>query len=271
MPRAKRPVETVASRPTRTDPHLQNTEMCKFYMHGRCTRGQACTFAHGRVELRDKPDFYHTRLCAEFVNTGVCSMGSRCRYAHSEHQIRPAGISNNVNGVYDEEVYEDGDEDFNAYSFGQSGSDSFGPIEPGSEISEPEPLSGNDAASLRQQIHLVQQHALMLREHLQALRISAESATHDVLRGPESIPIAGLLSHDNPWSGKTTGLPAHDPWGALDVKADMPKFPMSVNLPKPPGISFAMSELPFTIDDVPLEAAYSPPLPAFIRQHGLVL
>jgi len=73
----------------RTDPpKLQKTMMCKFFLKGKCTRGTACTFAHGKEELKSKPDFYKTRLCPDFRDTGSCIMGDDCGYAHTEVEIR---------------------------------------------------------------------------------------------------------------------------------------------------------------------------------------
>ena len=56
----------------------KQTRLCKFFVVGKCTRGQACTFAHGEEKLRDQPDFSKTRLCADFMERGSCAEGDGC-------------------------------------------------------------------------------------------------------------------------------------------------------------------------------------------------
>jgi len=71
---------------------LDKTRICKFYMDGRCTKGEACTFAHSPAELQPQPIFYKTRYCPELVRLGACSAGSSCSYAHSRDERRRAVI-----------------------------------------------------------------------------------------------------------------------------------------------------------------------------------
>lgn len=74
------------------------TRMCKFHLAGRCTRGQACSFAHSATDMQPLPDFFRTRLCPDFLKQGTCSKEDSCSYAHSPAQLRaPApAASNNV-------------------------------------------------------------------------------------------------------------------------------------------------------------------------------
>lgn len=46
-----------------------------------------CTFAHGKAELRDRPDWSKTRLCLTWLHTGACT-NFKCRYAHSTSELR---------------------------------------------------------------------------------------------------------------------------------------------------------------------------------------
>lgn len=67
---------------------LEKTKMCKFYFKGRCTRGEACTFAHKEEEVLPKPDFFRTQLCADLFQGRLCQAGSECSFAHSRDEIR---------------------------------------------------------------------------------------------------------------------------------------------------------------------------------------
>jgi len=68
---------------------LEKTKMCKFFPMGLCKRGNNCTFAHSRRQLRPQPDLYRTQMCIDFLQNGSCDFGANCRYAHSEKELRP--------------------------------------------------------------------------------------------------------------------------------------------------------------------------------------
>lgn len=70
------------------DQLLGKTKLCKFFSRGHCTRGKACTFAHGRKELRAAPDLFKTELCFEFMTSGMCHRSESCQYAHGEQDLR---------------------------------------------------------------------------------------------------------------------------------------------------------------------------------------
>eukprot|EP00929_Paragymnodinium_shiwhaense_P088836 TRINITY_DN49141_c0_g1_i1.p1 TRINITY_DN49141_c0_g1~~TRINITY_DN49141_c0_g1_i1.p1 ORF type:complete len:297 (-),score=53.15 TRINITY_DN49141_c0_g1_i1:554-1444(-) len=74
--------------------NFRNTVVCKFFVQGKCRRGQACTFAHSSEELRTKPDLSCTRVCRMLVELGFCD-DADCRYAHCKEELRdtpdPAG------------------------------------------------------------------------------------------------------------------------------------------------------------------------------------
>eukprot|EP00933_Yihiella_yeosuensis_P032874 TRINITY_DN2653_c1_g1_i1.p1 TRINITY_DN2653_c1_g1~~TRINITY_DN2653_c1_g1_i1.p1 ORF type:complete len:187 (+),score=23.14 TRINITY_DN2653_c1_g1_i1:103-663(+) len=63
------------------------TVQCKFFSSGSCTRGEACTFAHGNIEIRKKPNYTYTRPCFNIILTGACEKGSQCKFAHSQEQL----------------------------------------------------------------------------------------------------------------------------------------------------------------------------------------
>ncbi|CAK9036260.1 unnamed protein product [Durusdinium trenchii] len=67
----------------------QQTRLCKFFVMGKCTRGQSCAFAHGQDKLRQQPDFSKTRLCADFMELGSCAEGEGCKFAHGKSELRP--------------------------------------------------------------------------------------------------------------------------------------------------------------------------------------
>ncbi|CAJ1402572.1 unnamed protein product [Effrenium voratum] len=66
---------------------LFKTDMCKFFLEGRCENGDACSYAHEMTEVRSKPDLTRTSMCRRISNEGVCNDVS-CRFAHSEEELR---------------------------------------------------------------------------------------------------------------------------------------------------------------------------------------
>ena len=64
------------------------TEICKFWQEsGTCEYGDDCSFAHGRDELKHKPDLhknYKTKQCKKFFKDLYCPYGSRCQFLHDE-------------------------------------------------------------------------------------------------------------------------------------------------------------------------------------------
>ncbi|CAJ1399787.1 unnamed protein product [Effrenium voratum] len=71
----------------------KKTRLCKFFALGACTRGLACSFAHGTDQLRSQPDFSKTRLCADFTELGSCADGRDCKFAHGRHELRPGSAA----------------------------------------------------------------------------------------------------------------------------------------------------------------------------------
>eukprot|EP00931_Biecheleriopsis_adriatica_P018651 TRINITY_DN12990_c0_g3_i1.p1 TRINITY_DN12990_c0_g3~~TRINITY_DN12990_c0_g3_i1.p1 ORF type:complete len:221 (-),score=49.57 TRINITY_DN12990_c0_g3_i1:62-724(-) len=68
----------------------RNTQLCKFHAVGACTRGDKCSFAHSKGQLRDQPDFSKTRLCMDFMELGRCQEAHNCKFAHGVQELRPS-------------------------------------------------------------------------------------------------------------------------------------------------------------------------------------
>lgn len=66
---------------------FEKTKMCKFFILGCCTRGDACHFAHDKDQLSNLPDLFRTKLCRSLINTGRCD-NEDCKYAHSKEELR---------------------------------------------------------------------------------------------------------------------------------------------------------------------------------------
>ncbi|CAG8669444.1 9050_t:CDS:2, partial [Acaulospora morrowiae] len=86
---------------------LYKTRLCeRFETEGYCPYGPKCTFAHGTVELRERPSgeekidapptakdgpdnpLYKTRLCERFMKENFCQYGPKCNFAHGEEELR---------------------------------------------------------------------------------------------------------------------------------------------------------------------------------------
>jgi hypothetical protein len=67
---------------------FRKTRMCKFQLHGSCTAGASCRFAHQPSELQTQPNLRKTQLCMAFERSGVCRDGQACKYAHGEQELR---------------------------------------------------------------------------------------------------------------------------------------------------------------------------------------
>eukprot|EP00928_Gymnodinium_smaydae_P064126 TRINITY_DN47540_c0_g1_i1.p1 TRINITY_DN47540_c0_g1~~TRINITY_DN47540_c0_g1_i1.p1 ORF type:complete len:215 (+),score=23.96 TRINITY_DN47540_c0_g1_i1:81-647(+) len=68
---------------------FQKTKVCKFWLEGRCLRGNQCVFAHGHVDVQPAPDLTKTRMCKYL---GVCKKGASCGYAHLPKELRGVGL-----------------------------------------------------------------------------------------------------------------------------------------------------------------------------------
>ena len=74
----------------REKPDFRKTRMCAQWKDGNCARGVSCDFAHGRAQLVSTDNVYKTRLCNWFIGTGKCIRGAACRHAHAVAELRSA-------------------------------------------------------------------------------------------------------------------------------------------------------------------------------------
>lgn len=69
---------------------MYKTDLCERYENdGQCKYGDKCQYAHGKHELREKPDIvkpsaYKTVLCNKYWNEGSCPYGKKCRFVHEK-------------------------------------------------------------------------------------------------------------------------------------------------------------------------------------------
>lgn len=65
---------------------FKKTILCRYYPN--CSRCSGCLFAHTVAELRARPDFTKTRICAAYLE-GACSLpAGECSYAHGAGDLR---------------------------------------------------------------------------------------------------------------------------------------------------------------------------------------
>jgi hypothetical protein len=63
------------------------TKLCQYHAKGKCTKGDACSFAHATDALRPLPDLSYTQICPMVVSSGKCT-NIGCKYAHTREQLR---------------------------------------------------------------------------------------------------------------------------------------------------------------------------------------
>eukprot|EP01056_Protomagalhaensia_sp_Gyna25_P000041 Protomagalhaensia_sp_Gyna_25__40@NODE_101_length_5263_cov_71_008806_g78_i0_p3_GENE_NODE_101_length_5263_cov_71_008806_g78_i0NODE_101_length_5263_cov_71_008806_g78_i0_p3_ORF_typecomplete_len213_score37_51zfCCCH_3/PF15663_5/1_2e09zf_CCCH_4/PF18345_1/7_2e09zf_CCCH_4/PF18345_1/3_6e03zf_CCCH_4/PF18345_1/1_5e03zfCCCH/PF00642_24/1_9e05zfCCCH/PF00642_24/0_045zfCCCH_4/PF18044_1/2_2e06zfCCCH_4/PF18044_1/5_6e02zfCCCH_4/PF18044_1/6_2e03zfCCCH_2/PF14608_6/0_00014zfCCCH_2/PF14608_6/49Torus/PF16131_5/0_0038Tor len=64
------------------------TRQCRFWLDGRCTRGEDCTFAHCGTELREKPNLLKTKICTKWRQGHCFKPQAECSYAHGIQDLR---------------------------------------------------------------------------------------------------------------------------------------------------------------------------------------
>mmetsp|Transcript_20775 Transcript_20775/g.48574 ORF Transcript_20775/g.48574 Transcript_20775/m.48574 type:complete len:359 (-) Transcript_20775:108-1184(-) len=85
-----------------TNPSVKRT-FCKFWQENKCTKGDACTFAHGDHEIgqpiysdgwaptakggNDLAGVSRKKIMCKFWQDGKCSKGPGCTFAHGEQEI----------------------------------------------------------------------------------------------------------------------------------------------------------------------------------------
>jgi E3 ubiquitin-protein ligase makorin len=61
---------------------MSSDTLCRYHMHGTCSRGEACPFSHSFAEAP-------SQVCTHFLK-GTCAYGDRCRYLHRRPDWAPA-------------------------------------------------------------------------------------------------------------------------------------------------------------------------------------
>jgi len=69
-----------------TTRNFYKIKMCPYFLHGKCTKGSSCTFAHSKDELREQPNLHKTKLCRAFSN-GSCRK-AYCPFAHGTSELK---------------------------------------------------------------------------------------------------------------------------------------------------------------------------------------
>lgn len=97
----------MASRPD--VPHVSEffvkTRPCRFFLRGHCTKGPACTFAHGHADQRAKPNLQCTKLCLRAREGQHCG-NLECRYAHSKAERRLCQVPPHIRKVWQDRFVE---------------------------------------------------------------------------------------------------------------------------------------------------------------------
>lgn len=94
MPPLERPCAPEGAEPLPTS--VKRT-FCKFWQENKCTKGDACTFAHGHDEIGQpipdemRPaksgDGSRKKILCKFWQEGKCSKGPGCTFAHGDHEL----------------------------------------------------------------------------------------------------------------------------------------------------------------------------------------
>lgn len=74
----------VAKKPQRLDMFFK-TELCKFFPN--CSKGEACPYAHTRIELQARPDLYKTTLCWAWRRNQCPLNSAECKFAHGSRDL----------------------------------------------------------------------------------------------------------------------------------------------------------------------------------------
>jgi len=74
-------------RNVRFNRQFHKTNICSFWLKNACQRGSHCTYAHGEVERKGRPNLSRTSMCQFFLTSGACS-DQMCPYAHGWNELR---------------------------------------------------------------------------------------------------------------------------------------------------------------------------------------
>jgi len=66
---------------------VKKTQICRYYVVGKCDMGRTCLFAHGDFDLRSAPDLTKSRLCRAWI-AGKCTKSrGECKFAHGRKDV----------------------------------------------------------------------------------------------------------------------------------------------------------------------------------------
>ena len=80
-------------------PSKHKTKLCTYFLHGKCTYGEKCTFSHDksafdehgrRLDDNKTPLPYKVKLCTYYVQ-GTCTKGNDCHYSHDQGVFSESG------------------------------------------------------------------------------------------------------------------------------------------------------------------------------------
>ncbi|XP_023334238.1 uncharacterized protein LOC111705801 isoform X2 [Eurytemora carolleeae] len=72
-----------------TDSSKKKSSLCKHWAaKGRCDRGDACEFAHGKANLANPGQSNSKTMMCRYVQSGQCKSGDACKFAHDPSEIR---------------------------------------------------------------------------------------------------------------------------------------------------------------------------------------
>ena len=66
--------------------NFYRTKICPYFLQGNCAKGDKCSFAHTKDELRETPNLCKTKLCRAFMR-GKCK-NANCLFAHGEIELK---------------------------------------------------------------------------------------------------------------------------------------------------------------------------------------
>ena len=77
--------------------------MCKYFMMGKCTKGENCKYLHNEQEKEKRINV--PKLECPMFNIGYCKNGNMCNYIHKKCETLPENFSENILPVWIIEHY----------------------------------------------------------------------------------------------------------------------------------------------------------------------
>eukprot|EP00425_Heterocapsa_triquetra_P046266 CAMPEP_0195070960 /NCGR_PEP_ID=MMETSP0448-20130528/14889_1 /TAXON_ID=66468 /ORGANISM="Heterocapsa triquestra, Strain CCMP 448" /LENGTH=239 /DNA_ID=CAMNT_0040102741 /DNA_START=106 /DNA_END=825 /DNA_ORIENTATION=- len=84
-------VPASASKGKHIEKLLFKTTPCSFFEKGCCKKGESCSFAHGDVDRKLRPDLTKTVMCTSWSRRQACKAGANCKFAHGPDDLRNMG------------------------------------------------------------------------------------------------------------------------------------------------------------------------------------